>query len=481
MTSPTGVPTPAHDPPHRAPHRAPRTPGELLRAVFGLVRTLLARPLADYYLLVAVTAALLVFGLVMVYSATSVQQFATSGSTVTSIGPQAIAAAIGVGLFLVCQRLPERRFRALAGGALVTVLVLVALPMLLGTISSGRLGPLRSDGMWFYLGQLQFQPSELAKAAFVIWVANVLARMGERAGAVSDLARPLFPVASLLFVLVGYRDLGTMVCLFVMFVGLLWAAGVRARVFAGMFAVVGLGVLALVLLPGSDYRLARVTAFLHPERDPLGAGYQHDQGLAAIASGGWFGVGLGEGRFKWGYLPAAHNDFIFAVIGEELGVVGCLLVLALFGVLTWTGLRIARRVTTAFRRLAAAGVVALVAGQVIINIAGVAGLVPVTGLPLPMISDGGTAIVVTLALLGMLASFARAEPAAVAAVKARPPGPVGRLLWAPHEDDRVPSPGASQRAPDASASSGRQRVPQSRPTAAPRQQRTFGAGRDVGR
>ena len=244
MTSPTGVTTPAR----RASHRPPRTAGELLRAVVGLVRTLLARPLADYYLLVAVTAALLVFGLVMVYSATSVQQFAVSGSTVTSIGRQAVAAAIGVGLFLVGQRLPERRYRAMAGGALVTVLALVALPMLLSAVFSGKLGPLHTDGMWFYLGSLQFQPSELAKAAFVVWVADVLARMGERAGAVSDLARPLFPVAALLFVLVGYRDLGTMICLFVMFVGLLWAAGVRARVFAGMFAVVGLGI-GLAALP----------------------------------------------------------------------------------------------------------------------------------------------------------------------------------------------------------------------------------------
>ena len=153
--------------------------------------------------------------------------------------------------------------------------------------------------------------------------------------------------------------------------------------------------------------------------------------MYAIANGGWFGVGLGEGRTKWGWLPNGHNDFIFAVIAEELGVVGCSVVLALFGVLAYTGLRIARRVSHPFRRLVAAGLTALIAGQATINLAGVVGLVPVTGLPLPLISDGGSALVVTLAMIGMLASFARAEPAAARALHARPPGKLARLLWAP--------------------------------------------------
>ena len=149
--------------------------------------------------------------------------------------------------------------------------------------------------------------------------------------------------------------------------------------------------------------------------------YQYLQGLWAIGNGGWFGVGLGEGRLKWGWLPNAHNDFIFAIVAEELGVVGCMVVLALFAVLAYTGLRIARRVEDPFRRLVAAGVTIWLVGQAIINIGGVVGLLPITGLPLPFISDGGSALVVALGAAGMLSSSARAEPDAARALHARPP------------------------------------------------------------
>jgi cell division protein FtsW len=155
------------------------------------------------------------------------------------------------------------------------------------------------------------------------------------------------------------------------------------------------------------------------------------QGRYAIADGGWFGVGLGESSLKWNWLPNAHNDFIFAVIAEELGVIGCMVVLALFAVLAYTGLRIARRVADPFRRLAAAGIATWLVGQAVINIGGVVGLVPITGVPLPFISDGGSALVVTMAAVGMLASFARAEPEAARALHARPPARWVRLLWAP--------------------------------------------------
>jgi len=197
-------------------------------------------------------------------------------------------------------------------------------------------------------------------------------------------------------------------------------------------AVVALvGVVGLIFLPSNSYRLDRLNAFANPELHELGDAYQVREGLFAIANGGWFGVGLGEGRLKWGWLPNGHNDFIFAVIAEELGVVGCLVVLALFGVLGYTGLRIARRCTHPFRRLVAAGITALIAGQATINIAGVVGLMPVTGLPLPLISDGGSALVVTLSMIGIMASFARAEPQAAAALHARPPGRLARILRAP--------------------------------------------------
>ena len=440
MTAPpTGpaAPSSTGDAPAPVTPRRPRTLLEFVRAVVALVRALLARPLADYYLLISSTALLLILGLMMVYSATSVAQFGASGSAVVSVQRQAISAGVGLVAFWLCQRLPVQTWRVLARPGLLLAFFLVgALDVLAlladaDVLANPSFGPLRADELWLYLGPLQVQPSELAKLALAVWAADVLVRKGERAAVFRDLARPLFPVAGLLFVAVGYNDLGTMACLFVLFVGLLWAAGVRLRIFLGMLVVGLLGVAALVLLPGAEYRLERVRAFLHPELYAQSDAYQVQQGFAAIAGGGWFGVGLGEGRLKWGWLPNGHNDFIFAVIAEELGVVGCLVVLALFAVLAYTGLRIARRCTNPYRRLVAAGVTSLIAGQATINIAGVVGLAPVTGLPLPLISDGGSSLVVTLAMIGILASFARAEPAAALALHARPPGKLARLLWAP--------------------------------------------------
>jgi len=424
---------------HPPPDRDQRTTvvKELFDASIALLRGLLGRPLASYYLLLASAGLLLVIGLAMVFSATSVKQFVSSGSAFTSIERQAVSAVVGLLAFWVCQRLPVRTYRALARPGLIAAVVLIGLLDVLALLADLKvlqdptLGLLRADELWLYLGPLQIQPSELAKIALALWVGDVLLRKGPQAGAWRDLSRPLFPVAGLLFVLVGYNDLGTMLCLVILFVGMLWAAGVRLRVFAGMAVVALVGVVGLIYLPSNSYRLDRLNAFANPELHELGDAYQVREGLFAIANGGWFGVGLGEGRLKWGWLPNGHNDFIFAVIAEELGVVGCLVVLALFGVLGYTGLRIARRCTHPFRRLVAAGITALIAGQATINIAGVVGLMPVTGLPLPLISDGGSALVVTLSMIGILASFARAEPQAAAALHARPPGRLARILWAP--------------------------------------------------
>jgi cell division protein FtsW len=227
-------------------------------------------------------------------------------------------------------------------------------------------------------------------------------------------------------------------------VGLLWAAGIRKRVFAtlSVLGLIGVGLLVAAASLGAgsgdkdadNYRLARLTMFFNPpppDECGLTNCYQYLQARYAIDNGGWFGVGLGQGRLKWDWLPHADNDFIFAVVAEELGVIGCVVVIALFGVLAYTGLRIARRVDDPFRRLVAAAVTTWLIAQALINIGGVVGLIPITGLPLPFISDGGSALVVTLAGVGMLASFARAEPDAARALHARPPARWVRLLWAP--------------------------------------------------
>jgi cell division protein FtsW len=418
----------------------------------ALLRGLLARPLASYYLLLASAGLLLVIGLTMVFSATNVHAYATDGNAFAAIAEQATYAVFGLVAFWVCQRLPARTFRALALPLLLVAFALqatvagIAMLHSAGMLAQPRLGPVAADLRWLEIAGVSVQPSELAKFALVVWAADVLARKGALLGWWREVARPLFPVAGLLLVLVGYQDLGTMVVLLVLLVGMLWAAGVRLRVFAALAVVALAGVAALVAM--LSYRMERITSFMNPDCDVLGECYQAVQGRTALADGGWFGVGLGNASQKWGWLPLGHNDFIFAVIGEELGVVGCLVVLALFAVLTYTGLRIARRAPDRFRRLAAAGVVTWLVGQTVINVGGVVGLLPITGLPLPFISAGGSALVVTLAAVGMLASFARAEPDAARALHARPPARWVQLVWAPLPP-MPPEPTRSARVPDA--------------------------------
>ncbi|GLY20598.1 hypothetical protein Misp04_03300 [Micromonospora sp. NBRC 101691] len=429
----------------------PPAPLRGLDAAGGLaaLRGLLARPLASYYLLISSAGLLLVIGLTMVFSATSVKAYAEEGNAFAALTKQAIFAVIGIVAFWACQRLPARTFRVLGGpvlGLSVALLVLLNLLLVYGRLfdTDPRIGPFEAELLWLYLGPIGLQPSELAKFAMVLWGADVVARKGVKLGWWKELATPLFPVVGLLFVLVGYNDLGTMLCLLALVIGLLWAAGVRKRVFAVLSVVglVGVGLLVAVASLGAgsgvkgeeNYRLARLTMFIDPpppEECKIAGCYQLAQARYAIDLGGWFGTGLGQSRTKWDWLPAANNDFIFAVIAEELGVVGCVVVLVLFAVLAYTGLRIARRVEDPFRRLAAAAVTTWLVSQAVINIGGVVGLLPITGLPLPFISDGGSALVVTLAAIGMLASFARAEPDAARALHARPPARWVRLVWAP--------------------------------------------------
>ena len=417
---------------------------QLLPAVHGL----LARPLSSYYLLLASSGLLLLIGLTMVFSATSVQAYAEHGNAFSAIRNQSVFALLGLLGFWVCQRLPARTLRALGKYILgVAVALLSMLDILIAlqsvdAIEKPQIGPFHADLLWLYIGPVGIQPSELAKLGVVLWGADIIARKGAALGHWRELAMPLFPVVGLLFVLVGYNDLGTMLVLLALIVGLLWAAGVRLRVFGalGVLGLAGIGLLIAAASRGAgsgeqgadNYRLARLTTFLRPPEDcDMGACYQLLQGRSAIYEGGWFGVGLGKSALKWDWLPEADNDFIFAVVAEELGVVGCVVVLTLFSVLAYTGFRIARRVQDPFRRLAATAITTWLVAQAVINIGGVVGLLPITGLPLPFISAGGSALVVTLAAIGMLASFARAEPDAARALNARPPARWVRLVWAP--------------------------------------------------
>jgi cell division protein FtsW len=387
---------------------------------FAALSGLLRRPMASYYLLLASAGLLLAIGLAMVLSASSIDSLVGSGSAYTEFLKQATWAAIGLPAFWLGLRLRVRAYELLAYPLLiVSALLLAALaiaPEAVGGIEANHVY------LWIKLGPVQIQPAELAKLGLVLWGAVTLLHKRALLGQWKHLAVPLLPVSGVMLLLVGHNDLGSMLLLLIVVLTLLWVSGVRFRIFGGLIIVGLVGVLALIF--GKDYRTNRITSFTDPFAVADGDGYQAVHGLWSLGGGGWWGVGLGQGREKWGYLPEEHNDFIFAVIGEELGVIGCFVVIALFSVFTYAGLRIARRVEDPFRRLVAASCTIWLAGQALINMGAVANLVPITGVPLPLISAGGSSLVLTMFIVGMLASFARAEPEAAVALHAR-----GRTWW----------------------------------------------------
>src|SRR3954454_17794471 len=375
----------------------------------------LQRPLASYYLVLASTAALLGLGLVMVFSASSVRSYATYHSSYAIAMQQAVFMGVGIPCMWAASRLPVKFWRMLGYPLLLAAiagLVLVLVPGIGRNVDGAtRRIPLP--------GGFNIQPSELGKLSLALWGADLLVRKKKLLGEWKHLFVPLVPVASLVCLLVMMEpDMGTTLATVSVVVALLWVVGTPVRYFAVFLG--GLGSLAALLAVAEPYRMARLTAFLHPFDDPQGAGYQAVQGLYALSSGGWFGLGLGASREKWaGGLPNAHTDYVFAIIGEELGLLGTLSVLVLFGTLTYAGVRIAKRSTDPFARLAAAGVTAWLAAQSLINIGAVVGLVPITGIPLPLVSFAGSALIPTMVAIGMLLSFARAEPGAQQALPQR--------------------------------------------------------------
>ncbi|HVT67495.1 MAG TPA: putative peptidoglycan glycosyltransferase FtsW, partial [Trebonia sp.] len=292
----------------------------------------------------------------------------------------------------------------------------------------------RSQGVdttrWIAVGSLTVQPSELAKLALAVWGADLLARK-ERLGMLSDFRHmlvPLLPGAGVLALLVmAGDDLGTTFILVMILLALLWIGGLPGRVFTVMLILMGMVLLLLVVTKG--YRAERLMEFWSPSNtDPMGVNQQPIQGKYALGSGGVFGVGLGASREKWGYLPDSTSDMIFAIIGEEFGLVGTLCVTALYGGLAYAGLRVARRVPDTFSRLLAAAITAWIVVQALVNVGGVIGVLPITGVPLPLVSRGLSSVLVTMVGLGMLMSFARREPGASQALAARGPGARARVL-----------------------------------------------------
>ena len=354
-------------------------------------------------LLVLVTLALLAFGLVMVFSATSGSATVTSGNPAYYLMRQGISAAIGVALLAILARTDYRRLRALAPTLIGASIALLLIVLAMGQVVNGA-------RRWIGFGPLVFQPSELTKLAVAIWAASLLARR-RPPQTLGELARPWGLLIGLFAVLLlAQPDLGTTISLVVMVGGMLLIAGTPLRPLSiAMSVTVAIGTLAVWIEP---YRRARVFSFLNPWGDPQGAGFQTVQAMIGLGSGGIFGVGLGNGVQKIFYLPESHTDMIFAIIGEELGLVGSVAVIVGFILFGYAGFRIALACRDPFGKRLAAGMTVLVCGQAAINLAAVMGLAPLTGIPLPFVSFGGTALIVTLAAVGVLLNIARSHDVA---------------------------------------------------------------------
>ncbi|MEU4671943.1 putative lipid II flippase FtsW [Amycolatopsis sp. NPDC023774] len=393
----------------------------------------LSRPLASFHLVLALTGVLTVIGIVMVLSASSVASYdPTTGSSVYSLFyRQLMFVAIGTVVFWVGLRIKLERIRRMSATMVVICLGLLMLVLTpLGSTVNGSQG-------WFKLGVFTFQPVEAAKVALAFWGAHILVIKYNVIHQWRHLLVPVVPVALVMFALVMLQpDLGGTVTLAVVLLALLWFAGAPKRLFGVIMAGGLAGVLVLAII--APYRLDRVLSFLSPDTDLSSAGYQANQAKLALADGGLFGKGLGQGASNWGYLPNVQNDFIFALVGEELGFVGCAVVLALYSLVAVVGLRIATRNIDPWIRIVAGTLTMFLVAQAAINIGYVVGLLPVTGVTLPLISYGGTSLLITMLIMGVLANAARHEPEAVAALRSQGPGKFGRLLRLPAPDPYRP-------------------------------------------
>jgi cell division protein FtsW len=375
----------------------------------------LDRPYASVQLLLVAGLGLLGVGVLMSVSTTiaAASDGSAGGSIWSQMIKQALFLAVGVPLFWFAVRLSPRAYRLL-----VYPVVALALAALVAVLVPGIGVSAFGAQRWIDLGPLQVQPSELGKLAMLLWGADLLARKQQLATLrqARHLFLPLLPGFLVFAGLVMLEpDLGTTCCFVLILLGLLWMVGMPLRYFVLVLAAA----VGAVLLLGftASYRLQRLTTFLHPFQDKQGSGFHTVEGLYALASGGIFGVGLGQGTSKYGWVPNANSDYVFAVIGEELGLIGCLAVLSMFGLLAFTGLRIARRNADPFVRIAAGAATVWLCGQALINVGYVTGLLPVTGIPLPFISAGGTSLLASIFVLGMLVCFARHEPPAIAAAR----------------------------------------------------------------
>jgi cell division protein FtsW len=351
----------------------------------------------EYHLLVVVTLGLVAFGLVMVYSASSARATLAADDPAYYLKRQAAYALLGIVALVLLSRTDYRRLRYVVPPLLLASFFLLVAVLVAGT-------PVNGAKRWLTFGPATLQPSELAKLALALWVAAYLSR-SPAPRSLGELIRPIGVVfgAALALVLIE-PDLGTAISVTIMLAAVLVVAGTRFTVLAGAGAIALSLILAAIWL--EPYRRERILSFLDPWQDPQGAGFQSVQAMLALGSGGFFGVGLGESVQKVYYLPEASTDMIFAIIGEELGLFGAFALLAAFVAFGYAGFNVALSCRDPFGKLVATGITALICGQAAVNVSAVMGLAPLTGIPLPFVSYGGSSLVVMLASVGILLNIA---------------------------------------------------------------------------
>ena len=368
----------------------------------GLVARL-EHPMVHYQILLGATGFLLTLGVVMVASSSSVFSYQQNdGNSWALATRQLIFAALGVFLMMAVSKMHVDSIRRWANLFMVGVGILLVLVLIIGTARYGQKN-------WIELGgPFRIQPSEFAKLAVVLWGADVLDKKYHLLEQRNHLLVPLVPVCLTVLVLIMLQgDLGTAMVMMPIMASLLYFVGAPRKWFAAMAAAALAAIAALSI--AAPYRMARFTSWLDPFADAQGTGFQVIRGQQALGSGGWWGVGLGGSREKWGTLPEAHTDFIYAVIGEELGILGTMAVLILFVTIAIIGLRIARSTNEAFIQIAALGIITWLVVQALVNIGAVLGILPITGVPLPMVSYGGSSLIPSLVAMGVLMSFAKHE------------------------------------------------------------------------
>jgi cell division protein FtsW len=352
-----------------------------------------------------VTLGLVAFGLVMVYSASSGTAVLFGRDPVSVLLKQGIYAGLGIGVMAALARTPYRRLRYWAVpflGFVVVLLVLVLIPGIGAEINNAR--------RWLLLGPVSIQPSEFAKAAMLLFAAAVLAGRKRPPQTLGELLKPVGVMVLVVCALVKIEpDLGTTIAIVLMVCGVMIVAGTPFRLFLSV-AVPALAVVVYTVIR-EPYQMQRITTFLDPQNDPQATGYQVIQAMYGLASGGFTGVGLGNGTQK-AYTPEASTDMIASVIGEELGLLGILCTVAAFSAFAVLGFRIAMRCKDPFGKYLVAGATCLIAGQAFVNLGAVLGVLPLTGVPLPLISSGGSSLVVMLALVGVMLNVADSEAAA---------------------------------------------------------------------